>query len=37
MPSRKFMPSRTRAFLDYLVEQARRTMEGVEGVEGTGR
>ena len=30
MPSRKFMPSRTRAFLDYLMEHARRTMEGLE-------
>ena len=29
MPSRKFMPSRTRAFLDYLMEHARQTMEGL--------
>jgi len=29
MPSRKFMPSRTRAFLDYLMEHARRSMEGL--------
>jgi DNA-binding transcriptional LysR family regulator len=29
MPSRKFMPSRTRAFLEYLMEHARRTMEGL--------
>jgi DNA-binding transcriptional LysR family regulator len=29
MPSRKFMPSRTRAFLDYLMDHARRTMEGL--------
>jgi DNA-binding transcriptional LysR family regulator len=30
VPSRKFMPSRTRAFLDYLVEHAQRMMEGLE-------
>jgi DNA-binding transcriptional LysR family regulator len=29
VPSRKFMPSRTRAFLDHLLEHSRRTMEGL--------
>ena len=29
MPTRKFLPSRTRAFLDYLTEHARRTTEGL--------
>jgi DNA-binding transcriptional LysR family regulator len=29
MPSRKFMPARTRAFLEYLMEHARRTREGL--------
>lgn len=29
LPSRKFMPLRTRAFLDYLVEQTRRTVAGL--------
>jgi DNA-binding transcriptional LysR family regulator len=29
VPSRKFMPLRTRAFLDYLVEQTRRTVAGL--------
>ena len=28
MPSRKFMPARTRAFLDYLVDYARRAVAG---------
>jgi DNA-binding transcriptional LysR family regulator len=32
LPSRKFMPARTRAFLDHLVESTRRTMAGL-GVE----
>ncbi|MEJ8840176.1 LysR family transcriptional regulator [Ramlibacter sp. AN1133] len=30
MPSRKFMPSRTRVFLEYLVAHARRTVEGLD-------
>jgi DNA-binding transcriptional LysR family regulator len=30
MPSRKFMPSRTRAFLEYLMAHARRTVEGLD-------
>jgi DNA-binding transcriptional LysR family regulator len=29
LPSRKFMPARTRAFLDHLVEHTRRTMTGL--------
>jgi len=29
MPSRKFMPARTRAFLDYLVDQSRRAVAGL--------
>jgi DNA-binding transcriptional LysR family regulator len=29
LPSRKFMPARTRAFLDHLVESTRRTMAGI--------
>jgi DNA-binding transcriptional LysR family regulator len=29
LPSRKFMPARTRAFLDHLVDQARRTVAGI--------
>jgi DNA-binding transcriptional LysR family regulator len=29
LPSRKFMPARTRAFLDYLVEQTRLTVAGL--------
>ena len=29
LPSRKFMPLRTRAFLDYLIEQTRRTVAGL--------
>jgi DNA-binding transcriptional LysR family regulator len=29
LPSRKFMPARTRAFLDHLVEYTRRTMSGL--------
>jgi DNA-binding transcriptional LysR family regulator len=29
LPSRKFMPARTRAFLDYLVEQSRRSVAGL--------
>ena len=29
LPSRKFMPLRTRAFLDYLVEETRRTVAGL--------
>lgn len=30
LPSRKFMPARTRAFLDFLVEHARQSMAGLE-------
>jgi DNA-binding transcriptional LysR family regulator len=30
LPSRKFMPARTRAFLDYLIEHARRTAAGID-------
>jgi DNA-binding transcriptional LysR family regulator len=30
MPSRKFMPSRTRAFLEYLMAHARRTVAGLD-------
>ena len=30
MPSRKFMPARTRAFLDYLVDHARRAVAGID-------
>ena len=30
MPSRKFMPSRTRTFLEYLMAHARRTLEGLD-------
>jgi DNA-binding transcriptional LysR family regulator len=29
LPSRKFMPLRTRAFLDFLVEQTRMTVAGL--------
>lgn len=29
VPSRKFMPSRTRAFLDHLMDHTRRSMEGL--------
>jgi DNA-binding transcriptional LysR family regulator len=29
LPSRKYMPSRTRAFMDYLVEHSRKTIEGL--------
>jgi DNA-binding transcriptional LysR family regulator len=29
LPTRKFMPARTRAFLDHLVESTRRTMSGL--------
>jgi len=29
LPSRKYMPSRTRAFLDYLIEHSRQTMQGL--------
>jgi DNA-binding transcriptional LysR family regulator len=29
-PSRKFMPARTRAVLDYLIEYAKRTTAGVD-------
>jgi DNA-binding transcriptional LysR family regulator len=29
LPSRKFMPLRTRAFLDYLIEQTRRSVAGL--------
>jgi DNA-binding transcriptional LysR family regulator len=29
LPSRKFMPARTRAFLDHLVEHTRRTLSGL--------
>lgn len=29
LPSRKFMPSRTRAFTDYLIEHCRRSVEGL--------
>lgn len=36
VPSRKHMPSRTRAFLDHLVEHSRKTMEGL-GLEAAGR
>jgi DNA-binding transcriptional LysR family regulator len=35
MPTRKFLPSRTRAFLDYLTEHARRTTEGL-GIDVPG-
>lgn len=36
LPSRQFMPARTRAFLDHLVEHARRTVAGMglDEVEG---
>ena len=30
VPSRKYMPSRTRAFIDYLIEHSRKTLEGLE-------
>jgi DNA-binding transcriptional LysR family regulator len=33
LPSRKYMPARTRAFLDHLVEHTRRTLSGL-GVTG---
>jgi DNA-binding transcriptional LysR family regulator len=43
LPSRKYMPARTRAFLEHLVEATRRTLAGagmasagVPGVEGEG-
>lgn len=29
LPSRKYMPSRTRAFVDYLIEHSRKTVEGL--------
>ena len=29
IPSRKYMPSRTRAFLDFLVEHSRRSVQGL--------
>jgi DNA-binding transcriptional LysR family regulator len=29
LPSRKYMPARTRAFMDYLIEHSRRTVEGL--------
>ena len=29
LPSRKFMPLRTRVFLDYMIEQTRRTVAGL--------
>jgi DNA-binding transcriptional LysR family regulator len=29
LPSRKYMPSRNRAFMDFLVEHSRRTIEGL--------
>lgn len=29
LPSRKYMPSRTRAFMDYLIEHSRKTVEGL--------
>lgn len=34
MPSRKFMPARTRAFLDHLVEAARGSLSGLESQAG---
>ena len=39
LPSRQFMPARTRAFLDHLVEHARRTVAGMglDEVEGEFR
>ncbi len=33
LPSRKYMPSRTRAFMDYLIEHSRRTVQGL-GIDG---
>jgi DNA-binding transcriptional LysR family regulator len=29
LPSRKYMPARTRAFMDYLIEHSRKTVEGL--------
>lgn len=29
LPSRKYMPSRTRAFMDYLIEHSRKTVKGL--------
>lgn len=29
LPSRKYMPSRTRAFMDYLIEHSRKTVQGL--------
>jgi DNA-binding transcriptional LysR family regulator len=29
LPSRKYMPSRTRAFMDYLIEHSRKTIQGL--------
>ena len=37
LPSRKFMPARTRAFLDYLVEYARRTVSDIRVAEKPAR
>jgi DNA-binding transcriptional LysR family regulator len=34
MPSRKFLPARTRAFVDYLAEHARRNVAGLVQEEG---
>jgi DNA-binding transcriptional LysR family regulator len=35
LPSRKFMPARTRAFLDHLVEHTRHTMSGLGMITGS--
>jgi len=32
LPSRKYMPLRTRAFMDYLIEYSRRSVQGL-GIE----
>jgi DNA-binding transcriptional LysR family regulator len=36
LPSRKFMPARTRAFLDHLVESTRRSLSGLGMVTDAG-
>jgi hypothetical protein len=30
IPSRKYMPSRTRAFMDHLIEHSRRIVQGLD-------
>jgi DNA-binding transcriptional LysR family regulator len=36
LPSRKFLPARTRAFVDHLAEHARRNVAGLEGAAPAG-